>query len=201
MATASSRDPFESSGPGRWRAHRCRQERDRPAPGCLARCRGLAGRRGLVVGVGAVHGHHGEDPPHPEPQFLRGKAGQRTPEGRQVAIADRVLGRAGPAAHLLGRVAEDGHDQPGSPGTADPDAVRAMIRLMRGNLAAMPARPVPRGFAALQTLPEGLLAAMLRRFLRSSTAAHSGLSNATPAAEAAELERVAEQMRAYARVR
>jgi len=84
---------------------------------------------------------------------------------------------------------------------ADPGAVRAMIRLIRQNLAAMPTPLVPRGFAALQTLPEGLLAAMLRRFLRSPTAAHSGLSNATPAAEAAELEQTAEQMRAYARVR
>jgi 2-dehydropantoate 2-reductase len=83
----------------------------------------------------------------------------------------------------------------------DPDAVRAMIRLMRQNLAAMPAPPVPRGFAALRTLPEGLLAAVLRRFLRSPTAAHSGLDSATPAAEAAELEQMAEQMRAYARVR
>jgi 2-dehydropantoate 2-reductase len=81
----------------------------------------------------------------------------------------------------------------------DPDAVRATIRRMRQNLAALPAPPVPRGFAALQTLPEGLLAAMLRRFLRSPTAAHSGLNNATPAAEAAELERLAEQMHAYAR--
>jgi 2-dehydropantoate 2-reductase len=75
-----------------------------------------------------------------------------------------------------------------------------MIRLMRQNLAAMPTRPVPRGFVALQTLPEGLLAAILRRFLRSPTAAHSGLNNASPS-EAAELERTAEQMRAYARVR
>jgi 2-dehydropantoate 2-reductase len=83
----------------------------------------------------------------------------------------------------------------------DPDAVRAMIRLMRQNLAAMPTPPVPRGFVALQTLPEGLLVAMLRRFLRSPTAAHSGLDSATPAVEAAELERMAEQMRAYARVR
>src|ERR1700677_2455580 len=39
---------------------------------------------------------------------------------------------------------------------ADPGAVRAMIRLMRQNLAAMPTQPVPRGFVALQTLPEGL---------------------------------------------
>ena len=84
---------------------------------------------------------------------------------------------------------------------ADPGAVRAMIRLMRQNLAAMPTPTVPRGFAALQTLPEGLLAAMLRRFLRSPTAAYSGLNNATPAAEAAELKQTAEQMRAYARVR
>ena len=76
-----------------------------------------------------------------------------------------------------------------------------MIRLMRQNLAAMPTSAVPRGLVALQTLPEGLLAAMLRRFLRSPTAANSGLNNATPAAEAAELERMAEQMRAHARVR
>jgi 2-dehydropantoate 2-reductase len=91
----------------------------------------------------------------------------------------------------------------GGPGALadDPDAVRGMIRLMRQNLAAMPTPPVPRGFAALQILPEGLLAAILRRFLRSPTAAHSGLESATPAAEAAELERMAEQMRAYARVR
>ena len=39
-----------------------------------------------------------------------------------------------------------------------------MIRLLRQNLAAMPTPAVPRGFAALQALPEGLLAAMLRRF-------------------------------------
>jgi 2-dehydropantoate 2-reductase len=83
----------------------------------------------------------------------------------------------------------------------DPDAVRRMIRLVRQNLAALPTPPVPRGFAALQTLPEGLLAAILRRFLRGPTAAHSGLDSATPAVEAAELERIAEQMRAYARVR
>ena len=77
---------------------------------------------------------------------------------------------------------------------ADPGAVRAMIRLMRQNLAAMPTPPVPRGFVALQTLPEGLLAATLRRFLRSPTAAYSGLGSASPAATA-ELERLAEQMR------
>lgn len=82
----------------------------------------------------------------------------------------------------------------------DPDAVHAMIRLMRQNLAALPTPPVPRGFVALRTLPEGLLTAMLRRFLRSRTAAHSGLNSAAPVAMA-ELERLAEQMRAYPRVR
>jgi 2-dehydropantoate 2-reductase len=101
-----------------------------------------------------------------------------------VPLGQAVLAAGGPAA-----LADD------------PDAVRAMIRLIRQNLAALPTPPVPRGFAALRTLPEGLLVAMLRRFLRSPTAAHSGLSNATPAAEAAELEQTAEQMRAYARVR
>ncbi|MGH2936825.1 MAG: ketopantoate reductase family protein [Solirubrobacterales bacterium] len=82
----------------------------------------------------------------------------------------------------------------------DPDAVRDMIRLMRQNLAAMPTRPVPRGFAALQTLPEALLMPILRRFLRSPIAVHSGLSNASPA-ETDELERLSEQMRAYVTVR
>jgi 2-dehydropantoate 2-reductase len=91
----------------------------------------------------------------------------------------------------------------GGPGALadDPDAVRGMIRLMRQNLADLPTPPVPRGFAALRTLPEGLLAAVLRRVLRGPTAAHSGLDSATPAVEAAELERLAEQMRAYAAVR
>jgi len=83
----------------------------------------------------------------------------------------------------------------------DPAAVRAMIRLIQHNLATMPTPPVPRGFGALQILPQGLLAAILRRFLRGPTAAHSGLNNASPATEAAELERLAEQMRANARVR
>ncbi len=81
----------------------------------------------------------------------------------------------------------------------DPDAVRGMLRLMRRNLAAMPP-PVPRGFAALRTLPEALLVAVLRGFLRSPIAAHSGLSNASPA-ETAELERLAEQLRARAKGR
>lgn len=80
----------------------------------------------------------------------------------------------------------------------DPEAVRAMIRLMRQNLAAMATPPVPRGFVALQTLPEGLVVAVLRRFLRSPTVAHSGLSSTAPAATA-ELDRLAEQLRASAR--
>ncbi len=71
---------------------------------------------------------------------------------------------------------------------------------MRQNLAALPTPPVPRAFAALQTLPEGLLVAVLRRFLRSTTAVHSGLSDVSPAT-AAELGRLAEQMRAHAKFR
>ncbi|MET4922455.1 2-dehydropantoate 2-reductase N-terminal domain-containing protein [Streptomyces sp. PSRA5] len=82
----------------------------------------------------------------------------------------------------------------------DPDAVRGMLRLMRQNLAAMPTPPTPRGFAALRTLPEGLLVATLRRFLRSPTAVHSGLSDASPAT-AAELARLAEQIRAHTKAR
>ena len=33
---------------------------------------GPGSQRRIVI---AVHGHHREDPPHPEPQFLRGKVG------------------------------------------------------------------------------------------------------------------------------
>ena len=83
----------------------------------------------------------------------------------------------------------------------DPGAVRDMLRLMQRNLAALATPPVPRGFVSLRTVPEGLLVALLRRFLRGPTAAHSGLDSATPATEAAELERLAEQLRANARVR
>ncbi|MFD1541179.1 ketopantoate reductase family protein [Nonomuraea guangzhouensis] len=82
----------------------------------------------------------------------------------------------------------------------DPDAVRGMLHLMRQYLAAMPTPPVPHAFAALRTLPEGLLVTLLRRFLRSPTAVHSGLSDVSPAT-AAELGRLAEQMRAHAKVR
>lgn len=79
----------------------------------------------------------------------------------------------------------------------DPDAVRAMLHVVRQNLTALPTPPVPRAFAALRTLPEGLLVPLLRRFLRSPTAVHSGLSDASPST-VAELDRLAEQMRAYA---
>ncbi|GAA3740147.1 ketopantoate reductase family protein [Streptomyces tremellae] len=82
----------------------------------------------------------------------------------------------------------------------DPDAVRDMVRGIRRQLAALPAPPVPRGFAALRVLPEGLLVPVLRRFLRSSTAVHSGLSDLS-SATAAELDLLAEQLRAGARGR
>ncbi|MEV6848359.1 2-dehydropantoate 2-reductase N-terminal domain-containing protein [Actinoplanes sp. NPDC051411] len=72
----------------------------------------------------------------------------------------------------------------------DPAAVRGMIRLMRRYL---PAPPVPRAFGGLRVLPEGLVAALLRRFLRSPTAVR-GLG--TSAAEAGESERLTEQLRA-----
>ncbi|MFG3545171.1 ketopantoate reductase family protein [Streptomyces clavifer] len=87
----------------------------------------------------------------------------------------------------------------GGPATLadDPDAVRGMLHRMRENLAAMKTPPVPRAFTALQILPQGLLAAVLRRFLKSPTAAHSGL-NAPSSATTAELERLAEQLRAPA---
>ena len=78
----------------------------------------------------------------------------------------------------------------------DPAAIRGMIRIIRQNLAALTTPIVPPGFVALRGIPEGLLAAVLRRFLRSPTAVHSGLNNASPATEAAELERLAEQLRA-----
>lgn len=83
----------------------------------------------------------------------------------------------------------------------DPDAVRDMIHRMRQNLEALPTPPVPRGFAAVRTLPDGVLVPLIRRFLRSPTATHSGLSNTSPATEAAELERLADQMRANGKAR
>ncbi|KRE22518.1 ketopantoate reductase [Agromyces sp. Soil535] len=80
----------------------------------------------------------------------------------------------------------------------DPDAIRNMIRLMRQNLEGMPARPVPRGFDALRTVPERVLVAVFRRFLHSSAAAPLG--TASPAVSA-ELDRMAEQVRALASAR
>jgi ketopantoate reductase len=82
----------------------------------------------------------------------------------------------------------------------DPAAVRGMLRLMRQNLAAMETPPEPRAFAALRALPQGLLVAALRRFLKSPTVVHSGLSDRSPATSA-ELERLAEQLRAPAGAR
>lgn len=102
----------------------------------------------------------------------------RTHAAFEVPLGQEVLAAGGPVA-LAG----------------DPGAVRGMLRLMRRNLATMPAPPVPRAFAALRILPEGLLVALLRRFLRSATAVHSGLSDSSPAT-AAELGRLAEQLRA-----
>ncbi|MGW7518307.1 ketopantoate reductase family protein [Streptomyces sp. NPDC054796] len=77
---------------------------------------------------------------------------------------------------------------------ADPDAVRGMLHRIRENLAALETPPVPRAFAALRALPQGLLVAVFRRFLKSPTAVHSGLSDSSPAT-AAELDRLAGQLR------
>ncbi|MBU2670816.1 hypothetical protein KOI35_45680 [Actinoplanes bogorensis] len=74
----------------------------------------------------------------------------------------------------------------------DPAAVRDMVHHMRRQMSALP-ETVPAGFAALRVLPEGLLTAGLRRFLRSDTATRSGLSSP---AEAAEIARVAGQISA-----
>ena len=75
----------------------------------------------------------------------------------------------------------------------DPAAIRAMVRLMRRSLAALPTRPVPAAFGALQIVPEGLLVRVFRRFLRSDAAVP--LRTASPAV-AAELDRLIEQLRA-----
>lgn len=80
----------------------------------------------------------------------------------------------------------------------DPDAIRAMIRLMGRNLGQMPTRPVPRAFAALRILPELILMPLFRRFLRSNAA--EPLRTDTPAVTA-ELERLAEQLAADAHPR
>jgi 2-dehydropantoate 2-reductase len=80
----------------------------------------------------------------------------------------------------------------------DRDAIRDMIRLMRQSLEAMPTRTVPRSFNALRAVPVGVLVAVFRWFLRRPEAAALGTSS--PAASA-ELERLAEQLRAFARAR
>jgi 2-dehydropantoate 2-reductase len=75
----------------------------------------------------------------------------------------------------------------------DPEAVRAMLRLMRTYL---PTPPVPPAYGALRSLPEGLMVAVLRRFLRSTTGVRGlGVSPA----EAAEAERLTEQRRSPCR--
>jgi 2-dehydropantoate 2-reductase len=83
----------------------------------------------------------------------------------------------------------------------DPDAIRDMLHRIRQNLSALATPPVPRGFGVLHTLPPGLLVPVLRRFLRSPTATHSGLNNTSPTVEAAELARLADQLRANSRSR
>ncbi|MCS5733804.1 ketopantoate reductase family protein [Herbiconiux daphne] len=75
----------------------------------------------------------------------------------------------------------------------DADGVEEMIRDVRLSLAALPMRPVPRGFNALQIAPAGVLMSLFTRFLRSSAATPLGID--TPAAMA-EVDRLAEQLAA-----
>ena len=77
----------------------------------------------------------------------------------------------------------------------DTDALRAMIRLIRGNLTTLPNRPVPRAFTALTVLPEAVLVPVFRRFLRSTAASPL---NTTGAAVTGELDLLAEQLRQVA---
>ena len=80
----------------------------------------------------------------------------------------------------------------------DPDAIRGMIQLMRRNLATMPTPPVPRAFALLHRVPEGILVPVFGRFLRSTAAAP--LNTDSPAVSA-ELDRLDEQLRTFERAR
>jgi 2-dehydropantoate 2-reductase len=73
----------------------------------------------------------------------------------------------------------------------NPAAIRDMIRRMRQNFRALPTRPVPRAFSALQIVPESILVPVFRRFLRSEAA--TPLSTDSPAVTA-ELDRLAEQL-------
>lgn len=68
---------------------------------------------------------------------------------------------------------------------ADSDAIRNMVRVMRGNLQTLPSGPVPRAFTALRRVPEGVLVPVFRRFLRSSVAAALETSSAAVSAELA----------------
>jgi 2-dehydropantoate 2-reductase len=79
--------------------------------------------------------------------------------------------------------------------SADPRAIRAMIRAMRRNLASLPGGPVPRSFNALRTIPEGVLVPVFRGFLRSGVA--EPLKTDTPAVHG-ELERLQQQLSAMA---
>ncbi len=77
----------------------------------------------------------------------------------------------------------------------DRDALRLMVRDLQRTMAAVPTSPVPRGFGALQALPEGLLTTLFRGFLRSQAVAYTALGSTAPAA-VAELDLLAEQLRA-----
>ncbi|GAA2610917.1 MULTISPECIES: ketopantoate reductase family protein [Streptomyces] len=159
--------------------------------GDVVRYRALSFMAGRVpMPIGEPHGHTTPRSERIVREFraanIKVKAEPRMDAWLKTHAAFEVpLGRAVRAAGGPAALAEDG------------DAVGGMLRLMRQSMAATPTPPVPRVFGALQTLPEGMLVALLRRFLRSKTAARSALNDTSPSATA-ELDRLAEQMRTLA---
>ncbi len=74
---------------------------------------------------------------------------------------------------------------------ADTYAIRSLIHRWRREL---PAELFPRWSGLVRTVPEGVMTTVLRRFLRSTVAGHSGLADGGPAT-IGELDRLAEQLR------
>ncbi|MEV6344822.1 2-dehydropantoate 2-reductase N-terminal domain-containing protein [Actinoplanes sp. NPDC051851] len=133
--------------------------------------------------------------------------GRPTPRLARIVHTFRTAGlRAKPSPHMdawlrthaafevpLGRAV---HAAGGPAALADdPAALRATIHHIRRSLAALPAPPAPRTFGALHTIPEAVLVPVLRHFLRSRTATHSGLSDTSPTA-AAEYDHLIAQLHA-----
>lgn len=65
----------------------------------------------------------------------------------------------------------------------NPSAIRGMLRVMRMNIATMPTQPTPRIFNVLRIVPEVVLVALFRKFLRSSAAAPLSTESRASSAE------------------